>query len=308
MIFPRYMEALRGGATLEAAMDFQYFWKGGGSQTQSTSIPKFQQDAMKNLYSQADNIQFDDNYGGSAGFNPVAGMTPEQQAALGSISGTGTNLQGVYDNQGVGALKDALGTYDPNKTGLNGAIDAVNSRLNWDYDTNVAGNIRQGAQDSGQYGSTRHGVAEGIARSQLSQQKMDAANSLAFQDQQNFNNQRNAMLQNLGQVTSGMTSGSGAVYDAGALKQKQQQAEIQGQLEKWAYENNVDAEELKLYMQAVNGSGSAGSTTTTSGGGPSKGQSALAGAAGGASAGFMVGGPMGAGIGAGVGAIGGLMG
>jgi hypothetical protein len=181
--------------------------------------------------------------------------------------------------------------------------------MNWDFDTTQAGAIRQGAQDSGQFGSTRHGIAEGIARSQLSQQKMDAANSLAFQDQQNFNNQRNAVLQNLGQVTSGMTSGAGAQYDAGALLQRQQQAEIQGQLEKWAYENNVDAEELKLYMQAVNGAPVAGGTTTTSGGGPSKAQGALAGAASGAATGFMVGGgPMGAVIGGGIGAVGGLLG
>lgn len=307
MIFPRYMEALRGGATLEAAMDFQQYWKGGKQETKS-EIPEFQKRELQKLYARAGNIQFDDFYGGSADFNPVAGMTGEQDAALNSITGSGAGLQSIYNTQGVGALQSALGPYDPNNTGLTGAIDSVNNRMNWDFDTNVAGSIRQGAQDSGQYGSTRHGIAEGIARSQLSQQKMDAANSLAFQDQQNFNNQRNAMLQNLGQVTSGMTSGAGAVYDAGALKQKQEQAEIQGKLEKWAYENNVPAEELKLYMQAVNGAPSAGGTTTTTGGGPSKAQGALAGAAGGASAGFMVGGPMGAGIGAGVGAIGGLLG
>lgn len=307
MIFPRYMEALRGGATLEAAMDFQHYWKGGGKQESKQTIPQFQQDEMKKLYARAGNIQFDDFYGGSNDFDPVAGMTGEQDAALGAITGSGTGLQSIYNTQGVGALQSALGPYDPNNTGLTGAIDSVNNRMNWDFDTNVAGSIRQGAQDSGQYGSTRHGIAEGIARSQLSQQKMDAANSLAFQDQQNFNNQRNAMLQNLGQVTSGMTSGAGAVYDAGTLRQKQQQAEIQGQLEKWAYENNVPAEELKLYMQAVQGTQSAGGTTTTSGGGPSKGQSAASGAMAGAAAGSMVAPGIGTAVGAGIGAIGGLV-
>lgn len=304
MIFPRYMEALRGGATLEAAMDFQHYWKGGGKQETKQTIPQFQQDEMKKLYARAGNIQFDDFYGGSNDFDPVAGMTGEQDAALGSIAGSGTGLQSIYNTLGVGALQSALGPYDPNNTGLTGAIDSVNNRMNWDFDTNVAGSIRQGAQDSGQYGSTRHGIAEGIARSQLSQQKMDAANSLAFQDQQNFNNQRNAMLQNLGQVTSGMTSGAGAVYDTGTLKQKQQQAEIQGQLEKWAYENNVDAEELKLYMQAVQGAPSAGGTSTTSAAGPSKAQGAIAGGLSGAASGAMVGSVV-PGIGTAVGAVGG---
>lgn len=306
MIFPRYMEALRGGATLQAAMDFQYYWKGQKQETKQT-IPQFQQDELKKLYGKAGSVQFDEFYGGSENFNPVAGMNDAQTGALSAIGGAGGNLQGIYNTQGVGALQSALGPYDPNNTGLTSAIDSVNNRMNWDFDTTQAGAIRQGAQDSGQFGSTRHGIAEGIARSQLSQQKMDAANSLAFQDQQNFNNQRNAMLQNLGQVTSGMTSGAGAQYDAGTLLQKQQQAEIQGRLEKWAYENNVDAEELKLYMQAVQGTPSAGGTTTTSGGGPSKGQSAMSGAMAGAAAGSMVAPGIGTAVGAGIGAVGGLI-
>lgn len=304
MNMSRFMEARRGGCTLDAAVDCQLQWKGGGGGSQEQRIPEFQRNEMQNLYSRARNIQFDDYYGGSDDFNPVAGFTDQQQGAIGSITGAGTGLQGVYNTSGMSALQDSLGAYDPSKTGLTGAIDASNRRLDWNYNTQVAPQVRQGAQESGQFGSTRHGVAEGIALSQMGQQKMDAANTMAFQDQQNFNNQRNALLQNLGSVTSGMTSGAGAVYDAGALQQRQNQAEIQGRLEKWAYENNVDAEELKLYMAAVQGTPMAGGTTTTSGGGPSKGQAALSGAAAGAMAGSTFG-PWGTAIGAGVGAIGG---
>lgn len=304
MNMSRWLQTKALGFHPEVCEQAHLCWKGGGESSSEVKIPKFQQNAMKDLYSQAKNTKFDEFYGGSDGFNPVADLTPEQQAALGSIADTGSGLQGIYNTQGASALQAGLGTYDPSKTGLTGAIDASNNRLDWNYNTQVAPQVRQGAQESGQFGSTRHGVAEGIALSNMGQQKMDAANSLAFQDQQNFTNQRNQLLQNLGGITSGMTSGAGAVYDAGALQQKQNQAEIVGQLEKWAYENNVPAEELKLYMAAVQGTPMAGSSTTTSGGGPSKGQSALSGAAAGATIGSVVPG-IGTAIGAGVGAIGG---
>lgn len=69
MNLSRFLEATRGGCTLEAAMDAQVFWKGGGSKSTSTTTHK--QDPQYNtLLSGSDKWLnsggFDKNYGGSA--------------------------------------------------------------------------------------------------------------------------------------------------------------------------------------------------------------------------------------------------
>lgn len=305
MNFLRFSEGLRLGMSPEVADQMTRVYGGGGDEqkSSSTSTP-YQQAQYDKLLAGADSWLngggFDKNYGGSAGFDPVADLTPEQQAAIKASQQTGSNLQGLYDSQGASSLGNFLGKYDPSKTGLSGAIDASNNRLDWNYNTGVAPQVRQGATGAGQYGSTRHGVAEGIALSNLSQQKTDAASTLAYQDQQAYNqNQLNA-LNNLSTITKGLNSGNGLQYDAGQLQQQQNQSEIAGQLQKWAYENNVGLNDLIAYQQLVSGNMGGTETSKSSGGG---GSSALGtiGTVGGAVVGGFFGGPAGAAAGASVG-------
>jgi hypothetical protein len=158
----------------------------------------------------------------------------------------------------------------------------------FDFETGQMGNIRQGATDAGQFGSSRAGIAEGLARGRLAQGIAANNAQMAYQDQQSYNqNQLNA-LGNLSSITKGLASGSGLQYDAGALEQQQQQKEIQGQLDKWAYENNVDANTLLAYKQLISGDmgGTTFSKTKSPGGGSGLG-SAL-GAVGGFALGNMV--------------------
>jgi hypothetical protein len=323
MNFYRFAQGLRLGMSPEVADSMTKVYKGGDKQkteaVQNTVQTPAQQAQYNNLLQGADAWKnwegFDKNYGGSADFNPVAGFTPEQQAALKASGQTGQQLQDLYNTQGVSSLSNFLGAYDPSKTGLTGAIDASNNRLDWNYGTTVAPQVRQGATGAGQFGSTRHGVAEGIALSNLSQQKTDAASTLAYQDQQAYNqNQLNA-LNNLSGITKGLNSGSGLQFDAGTLQQQQNQAQISGDLQKWAYENNVSLNDLLAYQQLI--SGNMGGTNvgqgTNTGGGRAGGGGAgmAAGALGGAAAGATVGsvgGPIGTAVGAGVGAIAGAYG
>ena len=280
---------------------------GGGSKQKtsstSTSTP-YQQEQYGNLLSGADAwLQgggFDKNYGGSAGFDPVADMNENQQGGIQGSYGTADQLKGLYGGAGYDSLAAALGPYDPTKTGLSAAIDAANNRSNYNFETQVNPQIRQGATGAGQYGSTRHGIAEGLARGQLAQTQQDNANTLAFQDQQAFNANRTNTLNNLSGITKGLNSANGLQYDAGTLEQTQQQNEIAGQLQKWAYENNVSLQDLQAYQQLISGNmggTETGQSTTKSSGGGSSPWGAV-GAVGGAVLGSFVGMPtLGASIG-----------
>lgn len=292
------------------------FKGGGGGKTKTdmtTTSTHTQKDQYGNLLSGADNWLnsggFDKGYGGVAGFDPIAGFTDEQEQGLAGLTNTGNQLQGIYGGAGMDALKDSLGTYDPSKTGLNAALGATNERMNFDFGTQVMPGIRQGAQDSGQYGSSRHGIAEGLAIDRLSQNQANVGAQMAYQDQQAWNANRANTLNNLQGITGGLTSGDKTVYNAGAAQQGQDQAEIQGQLEKWAYENNVSANDLAAYKAMISGdmggtSRQQGWTKTPSTGGG--GGSAIGSIAGGIAGSFF--GPAGTALGSAAGgAIGGAM-
>ena len=309
MNLSRWLEATRGGATLEAAMESQVFWKGGEKST-STSTSKPTQDAQnKTLLAGADKwltTGFDKNYGGSATFDPTADLTQSQQSGIAGMQGTGSTLSDIYNGLGTSSVADYLGTYDPNKTGLTSAMKAANEQSQFDFETGQMGNIRQGATDAGQFGSTRAGIAEGLARGRLAQGQAANNANLAYQDQQNYNTNRLNTLNNLTGITKGLSSGSGLEYDAGALDQQQQQKEIQGQLEKWGYENNVNLNDLLAYKQLISGDMGGKNTTVQKTPGGGSGLGSALGAAGGFALGNMlmpgVGGMAGAQAGAQVGA------
>lgn len=286
MNFNRFAEGLRLGMSPMVAMNMTKVYGGGGSKEQEQSS---EQDSTPYQTQQFDTLLkgantwlsqggFNRNYGGSAGFDSVANMNQTQLDALSGSTATGNQLQGMLGSAGVSSLGDYLGAYDPNKTGLTGAINASNEAMNWDYGTQVAPQIRQGATDAGQYGSTRHGVAEGIAQSRLSQQKMNAANTMAFQDQQAYNQNRLGVLGNLSGIASGLNAGNTMALGAGSAQQQQAQNEINGQLEKWAYENNVSLNDLTAYKALISGDmgGSSKGSSQASGGGGSGGLGALA--------------------------------
>ena len=276
-------------------------FKGDGGQKQTTNQTQtstpFQQEQYKNLTGAADawlaSGGYDKTYAG--GMDTVANMTPEQQQALANQVGLSGQLGSIFGTQGTAALTDYLGAYDPTKTGLSAAIDAANARSNYNFETQVNPQIRQGAQGAGQYGSSRHGIAEGLARGQLADSQQQTAAQLAFQDQQNFNSNRTNILNNLGGIAAGLNAPNDLRYQSGQLQQTQNQNEIQGLLDKWAYENNVDVNTLNAYKSLISGDMGGttvtNATTKTSGGGGAGGWGAL-GSIGGALLGSFLG-PMG---------------
>lgn len=284
---------------------------GGGGQKQTTSSTQtstpYQQDYYKNLLEGANAWMsgggFDKTYAG--GMDTVADMNERQKAGLEGSYNTASTLGQLYSGAGQGALSDYLGPYDPSKTGLSAAIQAANDQSNFNFETQINPNIRQGAQGAGQYGSSRHGIAEGLARGQLAATQQQNASQLAFQDQQNFNQNRTNVLNNLSGITKGLNSPSGLMYDAGTLEQTQNQNEIQGALQKWAYENNVRLQDLQAYQSLISGDmgGTVTGQSTTKTSGPSASPWGALGTIGGMALGTMFGGPGGAFAGAQLGSM-----
>lgn len=316
MNLQRFNELVRLGVPLTEASEDASYWKGSSKQkTESTTTSTPTQsgqygDLLEGSDKWLQGGGFDKNYGGTEGFDPVANFTPEQLEAIKGMGGTGQGLQDIYNGAGMQSIADALGSYDPSKTGLNSALDNMYERSNFDFDTNQAGQLRQGAQSAGQFGSSRAGIAEGLARDRLSQNQLATASQMALTDQQNFNTNRTNTLNNLSAITKGLNSGNTTLYDSGALQQGQQQAEIGGELQKWAYENNVDLNDLLAYKQLITGDmgGTNVTNSTSSGGGGSGGLTAL-GSFGGSALGSYFGGSGGAAAGQSAGAgIGGLLG
>lgn len=288
-------------------------FKGDSKQESESTETPHQQAQYDKLLAAADAWKdgggFDKNYGGSAGFDPIADFTNEQQGALQGMYGTGSQLSEIYNGSGMKALTDSLGAYDPAKTGINDAIGAANQRTIFDYQTQVAPQIRQGAQGAGQFGSSRHGIAEGLAQDQLSQNMTNQATQMAYNDQQSWNNNRNQTLANLSNISTGLGSGNAMQYQAGSLQQAQDQKEIMGELEKWGYENNVSMNDLQAYKNLI--SGNMGGTTNSESTAPSSGGGIMStvGMVGGAILGSMVAPGIGTAMGASLGgAVGGQMG
>ena len=234
----------------------------------------------------------DDSYGGSEGFDPIADMNQTQLGVLGASTQGGQRLQGLYGGEGFQSLQDVLGRYDPSKTGINQALQMANEQSQFDFETQSMGNLRQGATDTGQVGSTRAGIAEGLARGRLAQGQAATNAQMTYQDQQAWNQNRQNALNNLGAIGQGLNYGNQQQMNAGNILQGQNQQEISGQLEKWAYENNVPMNELLAYKQLISGDMGGKATSTTKGGEGGGGIGAAVGAIGGAYLGSMAGNPM----------------
>lgn len=251
------LKALQAGGPEDIGKVF----KGGGSgktKTDMTTTTTHKQDKNYDqlLGGASDWLSsggFDKNYGGVEGFDPVADLNQGQLDSLGNQSSTGKGLQDILGTSGMQGLQDMLGQYDPSKTGLNAALGAANERMNFDFGTQVMPGVRQGASEAGQFGSSRHGIAEGLALDRLSQNQANVGAQMAMQDQQSWNAQRASAMNNLQGISQGLNAGNIIDYNANAKLQSQEQSEKQGALEKWAYDNNVDVNTLDAYKQLVSG-------------------------------------------------------
>jgi len=200
----------------------------------------------------------------------VADLTPEQLQSLQMMMGAAGGI-GEY-NVGLG---EAMGSYmspdfmDPNRNPymqqyVEGAIRPITQQ----YQEQVLPGIRSGARITGgaDYGSTRQGVAEGIAARGYQDVVGDVTSGI-YTDLygQNIEAQQRAM--SMSPMYAQMMGMPASMYGAaGDVLQRQQQAEIGGEMAAYDYNRDIDWNEMsQLYGLA---SGTPYGTSTQEGAGP----------------------------------------
>lgn len=233
-----------------------------------------------------------------AGFDPsqVAG----QEGALGS-AGVQTSLaRGGADTSNYWMSPDALDiTKNP---GLAGNIEAATRPIEQQLTESTLPAIRDSAEKSGNFGSSRQGIAEGLASGRASQAIGDATSGLVSKA---YDTNVNAQLKALGLLPSTVgtqTTGDLTTSNVGDVRQGMSQALLGQDVSNFNYDQLAPYLQSKDIMSLL--TGLPGGTTQTTSSGPQKNPltSALGGAAAGASLGSMFG-PVGTAGGAGLGTL-----
>jgi hypothetical protein len=285
---------------------------GGGSSTTTTKLelsPEQQQ--LFNLALPA-LTEFAGNPPQAFPGQTVAGFDPAQLAGQQTLV---NQAQGNLTNLGDSALQASqffLGPgLDPlTNPFLQSAISAAVQPLFQGLTQSALPAVRGEANTVGQVGSSRQGIAEGLAIQGTQQTAGNVAAGLA---NQGFQTAMEAGIRALGLApqTGGLLLQPGGILSAvGAERQGQEQREIDAEVNKFLQEQLLPFLSAKEIASIAFGIPNQSSTAsgTTSGGGISPIQGALGGAATGAAIGSLFGPGPGTAIGAGVGAMGGLLG
>lgn len=223
-----------------------------------------------------------------------------QQGALQS-AGTQTDLA----RTGAGTALDWLkpGALDvTNNPALQGQISAATRPITQALTEQALPAIRDSAERSGNFGSSRQGIAEGLATGRASSAIGDATSNIVNnQYNTNASNQLKA-LGLLPQTTATQTAGDITTSGVGDVRQNMAQSLLGEQVGNFNYDQMAPFLQSKEIMSLL--SGLPGGSTTSVASGPQK--NLLTGALGGAAAGASLGsflGPAGTAGGAGLGAL-----
>lgn len=236
----------------------------------------------------------------------VPGFNPNEAAGQASVLSQTGNIQQLADNaSNANNFYTSGQIWDPNNNpALAGSIDAATRPLYQNLTNTVLPAIRTDATQTGNYGSSRQGVAEGLATQSTQQAASDAANKIAEQEYETnvaAQQRAEALVPTLqsADTTAGVTqSGVGDVQRA--LDQAQTNEAVQN-FNYDQYAPFLQSQDLVSLLQGLPG----GSTVTTGNTpAPNTAGQALGGAAAGASLGTAIGGP---GVGTAAGALGGAL-
>lgn len=235
-------------------------------------------------------------YAGStvAGFDPsqVAG----QEGALTS-GGVQTNLARSGADTSNFWMSDAP-WLPQNNPALQGSIDAAVRPIQQQLTESTLPAIRDSAERTGNFGSSRQGIAEGVASGRASQAIGDASSKIVNDNYAtNTNNQLKA-LGLLPQTTGVQTAGDVTTSGVGDVRQSLAQALLGEKVGNFNYDQMAPFLQSKEIMSLL--AGVPGGSTTTTASGPTK--NALTGALGGAATGASLGSALFPGIGTGIGA------
>lgn len=237
--------------------------------------------------------------------DPVANASADTTTAQNNVrSMVGANGAAFTDSV-LGANKFLLSDvlFPGSNPALQGTIDAAINPVQDRLMRNILPSLRSGYTSSDNAGSTRQGIAEGIAVGDFSRNAMDATSTIANNA---YNTGLDAMVKTLGLAPSTFNAALApnmALSGVGAQIDNQNQAEINGQITKGMFDTFGPLSYLGNLTNIASGVPTAGSTTQGTAPGPQQpgvGSRLLGGASAGASLATTLGmsTPWGAGIGA----------
>lgn len=194
----------------------------------------------------------------------LAGFNQTQQQAQQQVLNNAPKQQAGAE-QGLGASNWLLSgaALDPNSNpALRGTIDAATRPLFENLSQVILPQVRGEAMASGNFGSSRQGIAEGLAAQGTQRAASDAASNIAFQG---YNSGLDSMNRALGSLPSTLDSlntsalGIGAVGD---INQQQQQATLDEAAAKYYQQQLLPLEIGKELINLVGAIPSAGATNT----------------------------------------------
>ena len=223
-----------------------------GSQSQDgTEVTTLRQDdEFANLLNEATGVFnrggfYDSQYGGGA--DTYAGFSGEQQQ----------QYQALVDqaqNSAQSQLQQYSGAYDPsNRVGLQGSMQSLENMSQRNLGRTL-GAMGGDASMAGQSGSTRAGIAQGLAAESSSEALANAQASMLLQDQQGYEAGQQRAIGLAGDLQN-------QAMRAGQMEQASRQGGLDDMLREWQYETGLDLSNLSAYKGLI--SGDMGGTSVT---------------------------------------------
>jgi len=238
------------------------------------------------------------------GGSTIAGFDPSQVAAQEGMLGT-AGVQTGLAREGAGTTTNWLGANAldvTNNPAVQGAISSATRPIQEQLLRQGLPAIRSGAESTGNYGSTRQGVAEGLAYGEAAKAMGDVGSKIALGA---YNTNVDAQLKALGllpQTTGVQTAGNLTTGQVGDVRQAMSQQKLDELVGNFNYDQYAPYLQSKDIMSLLTGLPGGSSTTVASGPQKSPLTSSVGGALSGAAAGSTFG-PAGTAIGGGLGAI-----
>lgn len=282
-----------------------------GTQTVTTTNKPYQADYLDYGFDEAKKMY---QTGGPPVYYPgqtVAGMNNFQTGAINNLGNYNPNAVGAYTNvgnqfmggaagavntlgniagmqQGPQANMMSMGQLNQYQPMINQMVDAATQQGMRTYNEQFMPNLNANAAASGNMGSSRAGIAQGIAQRGIAEQATQVGAN-AMNNLFNQGNQMNIANANLGQnflntqmnaaTNMGKFAGAGADMinsadmsqlggyttnlDAGQYQQDQDQTQINADIERYNYNQNADNQWLQNYLSMVSGNyGTSGTQTT----------------------------------------------
>ncbi len=234
----------------------------------------------------------------------IAGFDPSQTAGqTGALNSAGVQTDLARSGAGTSQAWLSPQALDVNNNpGVQGMIDKSTRTINQGLTEQALPAIRDSAERSGNFGSSRQGIAEGLASGRASSAIGDATSGILSKA---YDTNVDAQLKALGllpQTTGVQTQGDLTTSAVGDTRQALAQALLGEQVGNFNYDQMAPFLQSKEIMSLL--TGLPGGSTTTTASGPQK--NMLTGALGGAASGASLGsafGPIGTGIGGGLGAL-----